>query len=191
MCIIWSLFYIFCVLILVFNGRADLVTSSIANSSKNAIENMITISANIIFWSAMLNIAINTKIIKRLSKIVYRFFSFLFRKDEVGDKAKEYISLNIASNMLGVGNAATVNNIKAMEELQKENINPKKLNKSMATLILLNTSSISIIPTSMITLRTLYGSSNPSIIILPVITISIISLTFSLILLNILWRFYD
>ena len=106
-------------------------------------------------------------------------------------KAKEYISLNIISNLMGVGNAATVNSLKGIEELQKDNRDKKKLNRSMATFIVLNTASMQIIPTSMISLRTLYNSQNPSEIILPVICVSVISLIVALISLRIMWRFYE
>ena len=92
---------------------------------------------------------------------------------------------------MGVGNAATVNSLKGIEELQKDNRNKKKLNRSMATFIVLNTASMQIIPTSMISLRTLYNSQNPSEIILPVICVSVISLIVALISLRIMWRFYE
>ena len=92
---------------------------------------------------------------------------------------------------MGVGNAATVNSLKGIEELQKNNRDKKKLNRSMATFIVLNTASMQIIPTSMISLRTLYNSQNPSQIILPVICVSVISLIVALISLRIMWRFYE
>ena len=92
---------------------------------------------------------------------------------------------------MGVGNAATVNSLKGIEELQKNNRDKKKLNRSMATFIVLNTASMQIIPTSMISLRTLYNSQNPSQIILPVISVSVISLIVALISLRIMWRYYE
>ena len=139
----------------------------------------------------MFNILSNCSILSRISKKIYNFFSFLFKKDEVSEKAKEYISLNIISNLMGVGNAATVNSLKGIEELQKNNRDKKKLNRSMATFIVLNTASMQIIPTSMISLRTLYNSQNPSQIILPVISVSVISLIVALISLRIMWRYYE
>ena len=118
-------------------------------------------------------------------------FKVLFKKEEVSQKAKEYISLNIASNLLGIGNASTINSLNGIEELQKNNKNHQKINKSMAVFIALNTASMQIIPTSMISLRVLYNSKRPEIIILPVILVSILSLIVSLIFVNILWRRYE
>ena len=139
----------------------------------------------------MFNILSNTKLLSKVSKKLYGLVSFLFNKSEVTEKSKEYISLNIASNIMGVGNAATVNSLKGIEELQKSNTNQKKLNKSMATFIVLNTASLQVIPTSMISLRTLYGSSDPTKIIIPVICVSLISLIVALCSLRILWRYYE
>lgn len=191
MSIIWSLIFIICIVFSCFTLNPNIVVTSISNSSKGAIENIFVLASMLVFWSGIFNILSNTEILSKISKKIYNLFSFLFKKEEVSIKAKEYISLNIASNLMGVGNAATINSIKGIEELQKSNNSKNKLNKSMATFIILNTSSLQIIPTSMISLRALYNSEQPSRIIVPVLVVSILSLTISLISLNVLWRFYD
>lgn len=191
MSIIWSIILIICIVFSCVTTNPSLVIDSITNSSKNAIENIWIIASMLIFWSGIFNILSNTSILSKLSKKLYNIFSFLFKKDEVSEKAKEYISLNIASNLLGVGNAATINSLNGIEELQNCNKNKKKINKSMAIFIALNTASMQLIPTSMISLRTLYNSKYPEKIILPVILISFVSLTISLISVNLLWRKYD
>lgn len=191
MSIIWSVILIICVVFSCISSNPSCVIESITNSSKNAINNIWVIASMLIFWSGIFNILSNTKILSRLSQKIYGIFSFLFKKNEVSQKAEQYISLNIVSNLLGVGNAATINSLNGIEELQKNNSNSKKINKSMAMFIALNTASMQIIPTSMISLRTLYNSSCPEKIIVPVILVSFISLTVSLISVNLLWRFYD
>ena len=191
MSIIWSSIFIICVLFSCIFLNPSIVIESITNSSKSAIENIFVIASMLVFWSGMFNILSNTNLLSKLSKKLYGLVSFLFKKSEVTEKSKEYISLNIASNIMGVGNAATVNSLKGIEELQKSNSNKEKLNKSMATFIILNTASLQIIPTSMISLRTLYGSNDPTKIIIPVICVSLISLVVSVCSLNLLWRFYE
>lgn len=189
--IIWTTILIICIIFSCIISNPSLVISSITNSSKNAIENIWIIASMLIFWSGIFNILSNTNILSKLSSKIYSIFSFLFKKEEVSNKAKEHISLSIASNLLGVGNAATINSLNGIEELQNQNKNKKKLNKSMAVFIALNTASMQLIPTSMISLRTLYNSYNPEKIIIPVILISFISLSISLIFVNLLWRYYD
>ena len=76
--------------------------------------------------------------------------------------------MNIISNILGLGNAATPLGLQAMEEMQKENLNKEYLSDNMMILIVLNTSSLQIIPTTIIAIRTSLGSNNPTRIIFPV-----------------------
>lgn len=189
--IVWSSIIIICIIFSLIISSPSVVLESITKSSKTSIESIVTIASMLLFWSGMFNILSNTNIISKISSKIYSIFSFLFKKDEVSSKAKEYISLNIASNLLGIGNAATINSLNGIEELQKCNKNKDRLNKSMVTFIALNTASMQIIPTSMISLRTLYNSSNPELIILPVIIVSFLSLCISLIAVNILWRKYE
>lgn len=189
--VIWSGIFILCIIFCIVITSPNIVLESIANSSKSAIENIVTIASMLLFWSGMINILSNTKVLSKISSKIYSLISFLFKKEEVSNKAKEYISLNIASNLLGIGNAATINSLNGIEELQKANKNKDKLNKSMVTFIALNTASMQIIPTSMISLRTLYKSNNPELIIFPVIIVSVVSLCVSLFAVNILWRKYE
>ena len=191
MCIIWSMILLACIIFSCITSNSNIVIESITNSSKNAISNIWIIASMLVFWSGIFNILSNTNILSRLSKKTYSAIAFLFIENEVTPKAKEYISLNIVSNLLGIGNAATINSLNGIEELQKANNNPQKINKSMAIFIALNTASMQIIPTSMISLRVLYNSNYPEKIIIPVILISFISLIVSVISVNILWRFYD
>ena len=189
--VVWSTILIICIVFSFAISSPNVVLESITNSSKSSIENIFTIASMLLFWSGIFNILSNTKVLSKVASKIYNIFSFLFKKEEVSQKAKEYISLNIASNLLGIGNASTINSLNGIEELQKNNKNHQKINKSMAVFIALNTASMQIIPTSMISLRVLYNSKRPEIIILPVILVSILSLIASLIFVNILWRRYE
>lgn len=189
--VVWSTILIICIVFSFAISSPNVVLESITNSSKSSIENIFTIASMLLFWSGIFNILSNTKVLSKVASKIYNIFSFLFKKEEVSQKAKEYISLNIASNLLGIGNASTINSLNGIEELQKNNKNHQKINKSMAVFIALNTASMQIIPTSMISLRVLYNSKRPEIIILPVILVSILSLIVSLIFVNILWRRYE
>ena len=189
--VVWSTILIICIVFSFAISSPNIVLESITNSSKSSIENIFTIASMLLFWSGIFNILSNTKVLSKVASKIYNIFAFLFKKEEVSQKAKEYISLNIASNLLGIGNASTINSLNGIEELQKNNKNHQKINKSMAVFIALNTASMQIIPTSMISLRVLYNSKRPEIIILPVILVSILSLIVSLIFVNILWRRYE
>lgn len=94
--------------------------------------------------------------------------NWLFPEIKENKNAKEKIAMNITANILGIGNASTPLGLKAMEELQKNNKNKEKLSDSMAMLIVLNTASLQIIPTTIIAIRVSLKSNNPTMIIVPV-----------------------
>ena len=113
-----------------------------------------------------MEIASRTKIIEYLKKIlnpiIKKFFSGL------NEKSKNNIIMNIIANILGLGNAATPLGLKAMKELQKDNLEKEELSDNMMMLIVLNTASLQIIPTTIIAIRSSLGSTNPTKIIFPV-----------------------
>ena len=154
--------------------------------STASVENVINLIGMMCFWGGMFKIFSETKFLKVFAKKFSSLLYLLFDKKELNDKSIEYISLNITSNLLGVGNAATINGINAVKELQKINKNQDRPNNNMTTLILLNTASLQIIPTNMIALRALYNSTNPSAIIIPIWIVTICSLVVGIIAIKIL-----
>ena len=115
-----------------------------------------------------MQIVSKTSLINKITKILSPFMKLLFPKMKKRDDSYEQISMNVVANILGLGNAATPLGLKAMETMQKENAQKDRLTDEMATLIVLNTASIQIIPTTVIAIRSSLGSNNPTIIIFPV-----------------------
>ncbi len=185
---IWAFMLIVSIIISLCMGSSDEVITSIMQSGQSGVENVISLIAMTCFWSGMFKIFENTSAIKSFSKIFKKILYKIFNKKELNSKAEEYISMNIATNVIGVGNASTVNGIKAMEELQNENNIKDTPNDNMATFVLINTASLQLIPTSMIAMRALYGSNNPSAIVIPVWIVTIIALIVGLISIKILNR---
>ena len=102
------------------------------------------------------------------TKILDPLLNFLFPELRNKKKAKKEIAMNITANILGIGNASTPLGLKAMETLQEENSNREELSNSMVMLLVLNTASLQIIPTTIIAIRVSLGSNNPTKIIVPV-----------------------
>ena len=109
-----------------------------------------------------------TKIIKKLTRILNPLINFLFPELKTQEKIRNEIAMNMVANILGLGNAATPLGIKAMKSMQEINPDKKVLSNSMVTLIVLNTASIQLIPTTVIAIRMSLGSENPTNIIFPV-----------------------
>lgn len=183
---IWSFIIIVGIIIACFLGNADTVIDSIMNGSKASIENVINLAGMMCFWSGMFKILSETKIIKTFAKKFSKILYLLFDKKDLTDEAIEYMSLNITSNMIGVGNAATINGIKSIKELQKINDKKDRPNNNMTTFIVLNAASLQIIPTNMIAMRALYNSENPTAIVIPIWIITITSLIVGFIAIKIL-----
>lgn len=183
---IWGAMLCISIIIAVFFGNPDSVISSIMDSGKSAVENVITLIGMMCFWSGISNIFEKTSVIKKLSKIFSKTVGFLFSKDNLSNASKEYMCMNITTNIIGVGNAATVNGIKAIKSLHEDNNKKDIPSNNMTTFVLLNTASLQLIPSSMIALRAMYGSSNPTSIVIPVWIVTGLSLIAGIISIKIL-----
>lgn len=170
---IWPAMIIISVIYGFFSGRIKEVNDAIFVSLDDTVTTSISFLGIMCFWSGMIEILKNTTILHRIGNILKPFIEKLF-KDE-SEKAKELITLNVVSNMLGLGNAATPVGIKAMEELNKSE-NGKRVSYGMNIFILLNTLSIQIIPTMIISIRASLGSQSAGKIIIPVWIVSILTL---------------
>ena len=115
-----------------------------------------------------MEIASNTNILNYLTKALNPIVRKIFPDIMLSNKSYDNIIMNIVANILGLGNAATPLGLKAMNELQNENKDKETLSDNMMMLIVLNTASLQIIPTTVISIRSSLGSNNPTQIIFPV-----------------------
>ena len=166
--IVWPIFIIISVLFAIISGNLDALNISIFESTQEAINLCITLLGTMCLWNGIMKIASETTLMKKLTHMFTPIIHFLFPELKEETETKNAISMNIVANILGLGNAATPLGIKAMKAMQKKNDNKDVLTNSMATLIVLNTASIQIIPTTVIAIRSSLGSSNPTSIIFPV-----------------------
>lgn len=165
---IWQIFIILSFSYAIFSGNLQNLNSSIFESVESAVNLSITMLGTMCLWSGIIHVATNTKIINIIHKLLKPVIKFLFPEIKHNTKAQNEISMNMVANILGLGNAATPLGLKAMETLQEENEHKETLSNSMIMLIVLNTASIQIIPTTIIAIRSSLGSENPTSIIVPV-----------------------
>ncbi len=166
--ILWPLFIIISYAYSLFSGNLEKINNGIFESASSAVELTITFFGTITLWCGIMQIAKDSGLAKRLAKALKPLIKFLFPNIKETDKAHEEISLNIIANILGLGNASTPLGLKAMESLQEKNPRKNTLSDSMAMLVLINTASLQLIPTTVIAIRTSLNSKNPTSIILPV-----------------------
>ena len=162
-----------------FSGNLEAVTEIILSSAKEAVQLGIGMAGVLAFWTGLMEIAQDCGLVNRLTRSIRPVIRFLFPDIPDGHRAQEYISLNMIANMLGLGGAATpagLEAMKALEQIEEERRNGRRAGRKrpkctasneMCTFLILNISSLQLIPVNMIAWRSQYGSSNPEAIVGP------------------------
>lgn len=162
-----------------FSGNLEAVTEAILSSAKEAVQLGIGMAGVLAFWTGLMEIAQDCGLVNRLTRTIRPVIRFLFPDIPDGHRAQEYISLNMIANMLGLGGAATpagLEAMKALEQIEEERRNGRRAGRKrpkgtasneMCTFLILNISSLQLIPVNMIAWRSQYGSSNPEAIVGP------------------------
>ncbi len=184
---IWGFFIIIGIMFSVINGNLEQINIEILDSAKVALDMVVKILPVMALWLGIMNIASKSGLLEKFSRLLSPILTKIFPEIPKNHESFGYISSNIVANMFGLGNAATPFGIKAMKSLQE--INPKKdeATRSMITFLVINTCGLTIIPTTVISLRMMYGSSNPTFIVLPCIIVTFSSLILGLIIDRILF----
>lgn len=187
---IWPLFLIISFVYAIIVGRVEEVNNAIFTSTKDAVELTLNLLGTMCLWNGIMQIASNTSIVSKLTKVLNPIIKKLFPQIKEKEKIYKEITMNIIANIMGLGNAATPLGLKAMKSMQKENKDKSKLSNSMAMFIVLNTASIQLIPTTVIGIRSSLGSNNPSAMIIPVWVATILAATGAIISTKILMKKY-
>ena len=165
---IWPLFIIISFAYAIYSGNIFNINSAIFDSANETVSLCLTLTGSICLWSGIIKIASKTSLIENLSKFLNPVISFIFPEIKNDNKIRKEISMNIIANILGLGNAATPLGLKAMKSMQEKNTKKNILNNSMSMFILINTASLQVIPTTILSIRNSLGSQNPTKIILGV-----------------------
>ena len=158
-----------------FHGTMGQITESFISSSTEAVNLCIFMLGVIGVWNGMMEIAVKSGLMKKIAKTMYPFIHWLFPDIPPRHKANEYIAANMAANILGLGWAATPAGLKAMRELQKLEEGGGRASDMMCAFLVLNISSLQLVPKNMIAYRSQYGSVNPAAVVLPAICATMIS----------------
>lgn len=148
---------IVCFFFSVFTGALDVTVTSGIDGAKSAVETAISLIGIICFWSGILNIAEKGGASEKCEKLLSPVINRLFPKT----KCKKNITMNIIANLFGAGNAATPAGISAIGKMDQENLHNPKPSREMCRFILINTASISIFPTTVLSILSSFGAKNP------------------------------
>ena len=169
--VIWPLCAVVSLAVSIFNNSyVNTVTEALA-AAQDAVKIIFSLVGMLCFWSGILEVAERSGLVKKAERLLSFAVRLLFPNVKKGSRLSGYITENIAANLLGVGNAATPAGVAAMEEMDKNNPHPEMPTAQMCIFAVLNTASLQLVPTSVISMRAASGAANASDII-PAIWIS-------------------
>ncbi len=174
-------------------GNIEVVGNAAIDSGKDAVSLCITMLGVVTMWTGIMKIATNCGIIAAASRKLSPFITFLFPRLPKNHIVRESITTNFIANIFGLGWAATPAGLKAMKELAALNDNGdnksyKWASDEMCTFLVINISSLQLIPINIIAYRSQYGSVNPTGIIVPAIIATTISTAVGIIFCKIMSR---
>ena len=178
---IFALFFIIGIIYSLITGNLS-ISEEMLTASHTGIELIINIIPVISLWLGIMNIAKKSGLLDKISKLLTPILKIIFPEIPRDNPCFSYIGTNIIMNMLGLGNAATPFGLKAMQEMQKLNKEKDSATRSMITFLVINTASVTIMPTTIISLRMMYGSINPQAIIPYIVITSSLSCLIGLII---------
>lgn len=179
-----KVFSFICIASVIFGvavGNTEDLSEAVIEGAGGAVELTLSLCGMMCLWNGIMNVLLKAgavgKISAMLSPLLRCFFPDTYKNGEGGEE----ICANIGANMLGIGNAATPLALTALGKMQKHNPNKDVATDDMITLTVLNTAPMNLIPTTLVTLRAAAGSTEPFIIVVPVIFCSAVTSAFALI----------
>lgn len=162
---IWGLFIVVGIIFCLLTSKIQLLNTEILESTKSSLDMIIKIFPVMALWMGIMNIAKVSGLLQKFSKMLSPLLRKIFPEIPPSHESLSLIASNIVANMFGLGNAATPFGLKAMKSLQELNDKKDTASRSMITFLVLNTSGVTIIPTTIISLRMMHGSNNPTEIV--------------------------
>ncbi len=179
--IIWLSMIVIASVTAAYTGKMDVITSEMFNSAKKAVTLAISLIGPMALWLGIMKVVEVGGLMKIIARAMRPIMIRLFPDVPKDHPAMSAIIMNMAANALGLGNAATPMGIKAMKELDSLNTEKGTATNAMCLFLAINTSSVTLLPLGVITIRAGAGSLNPSAILIPSIFATLCSTTIAII----------
>lgn len=180
--VIWAGLILIAIIYSLLTGEIDTINSGILTHATSGVNLILEMMPLIVLWTGIMKIAEKSGLLQVFARALNPILRRLFPSLPKNHLALGYIASNIGANMLGLGSAATPFGLKAMDELQKDNPKKDTATEAMITFLVLNTGGVTLIPTTVIALRLMHGSTNPTEIIITSILATAVSSASGLIL---------
>ncbi|NEU31042.1 spore maturation protein [bacterium LRH843] len=162
---IWMTMLVFGIGYAMVNGRMKEVNEAIFSGAQDAVTICLGLISILVFWLGLMKIAQVAGLLTSLARLMHPIARWLFPEVPANHPAMGYILSNVSANLFGLGNAATPMGIKAMEQLKELNGGKDSASRSMITLLAINTAGVTLIPTTVISIRMSYDSVSPTEIV--------------------------
>ena len=184
---LWAGMLIFGILWGILQGKGAELTQAVLDGGRSAVDLSLTLLGAMAIWTGLMEIAEKCGILQGIHRLLRPAIRWLFPDLPEDHPATESISMNFAANILGLGNAATPAALKAMKELQDLQVDKYTASDAMCTFLIINISSLQLIPINMIIYRSQYGSVNPAMITVPVLIATVASTVVGVVMCKALW----
>ena len=178
---IWGFFIIAGIIYAILTNNFEILNEEILNSSKTTLDLILKLFPMVALWTGIMNIAKESGLLQKFANKLSPILKKIFPEIPDNHESLGYIASNVVINMFGLGNAATPFGLKAMKSLQELNKDKTTASRSMITFLVLNTSGLTLIPTTVISLRMAYNSANPTEIVITSIIATVFSTVVGLI----------
>ena len=173
--VIWVVLIFIAIIYSLLTGQVETINNGILTHATSGVNLIMEMMPLIVLWTGIMKIAEKSGLLHVFARALNPLLRRLFPSLPRNHKALGYIASNIGANMLGLGSAATPFGLKAMDELQKDNPKKTEATEAMITFLVLNTGGVTLIPTTVIALRIMHGSANPTEIIITSILATAVS----------------
>jgi spore maturation protein A len=174
----------------IITGRGDLISKGIISSANSTVQLTIGLAGLMCLWCGVMKIAEKSGFTDKLANILKPFLRLIFKRAAKDEKAMGAIVMNLSANMMGLSNAATPFGIRAIEEMQRLNVNKDEASDDMALFLVLNAACIQLVPSTVISIRAALNSQNPAFIIIPAIISTGVAALVGIICCKILQKFF-
>lgn len=162
---IWASFIIIGILYSILTNNVELISTEIIKGAETTLNMITKIFPVMALWLGIMKIAEESNLLKKISKLLSPIMKKIFPEIPENHESISLITTNVVANLFGLGNAGTPIGLKTMKSLQELNKNKKEASHSMITFLVLNTTGLTIIPTTILSLN--MNAKNPTEIILP------------------------
>ncbi|MEG1528352.1 MAG: nucleoside recognition domain-containing protein [Clostridia bacterium] len=176
---------------LLLTGDISLFLPSVVNACKDSLTLCVSLCGIYCFWLGIFNILQESKVVDFISRLIKPLICKVY--GTVSEVASQYIALNISANLLGVSNASTPSALSAIKEVTKDQDNSLPLtsrspSRAVAMIFIVNATSIQLLPSTVISMRSSFSSLSPADITLPTLIATLVTTCIGICLTSLLYR---